>query len=647
MRYFYPILTTFSLFLFGCNYLDFVPEKDIETIETIFEKREGAERWLKTCHSFLNAPLTSLVKAPGFLGADEMVVGDYIRNSPNYAFDPLFIGDGLQMVQEPYCNVWTKTSLYAGIRYCNIFFEEIDRPYNMEEAEKKLWIAEVKALKAHFYFELMRRYGPIILVPENIPANASIGTMQQYRSPINICVDEIVKLLNEAIKDLPPLQQKDMNRWGFHSLESAMTLKAQVLFYAASPLFNGNKMFQGFKNKKGEELFDVDYDPEKWKIAAMAIDSAISVCLDNGKRLILGNASKGTALLNVMADIEKSVLAANFENNEAILMLKPSDKVLSFWHRWTLPYFQSTFKEQFNDNVYGCMAPSMKMVEMYYTEHGLPITEDKEWDYSSRYQMDKEASPVYRDVVPLNSEVLGLHLRREPRFYAHIAADRTYWQRGQLPKHNLLVEAYQGERFGSQSAQISSSVRQNMSGYWLKKGTYSDVTTKEYTEVVERKEEAVVAVRLAELYLMKAEAWNEYEGPLVEVSHVYEPLNEVRRRAGIPSVEDAWNTYAKNPGKIKTKEGMRDIIRQEWSIEFAFEGRRFWNLRRWLIAHEELNTKLYGWNIIGENAQEFYNNFEGPIVVWAKRKFTSPRDYLFPIRSEEVVISGCVQNPGW
>ena len=91
----------------------------------------------------------------------------------------------------------------------------------------------------------------------------------------------------------------------------------------------------------------------------------------------------------------------------------------------------------------------------------------------------------------------------------------------------------------------------------------------------------------------------------------------------------------------------REIIRQEWNIEFAFEGRRFWNLRRWLTATEELNSALYGWNILGKTAQQFYNNFEGPVVVWSKREFIAPRDYLFPIRSEEVLVSGCVQNPGW
>ena len=121
----------------------------------------------------------------------------------------------------------------------------------------------------------------------------------------------------------------------------------------------------------------------------------------------------------------------------------------------------------------------------------------------------------------------------------------------------------------------------------------------------------------------------------------------MRRRAGIPDVKEAWETYAKNPGKVATKEGMRKIIHREWDIEFAFEGRRFWNLRRWLTAVDELNEEQYGWNIVGQNAREFYNNFREPVRVWAKRKFISPRDYLFPLQSEEVMISGCVQNPGW
>ena len=40
------------------------------------------------------------------------------------------------------------------------------------------------------------------------------------------------------------------------------------------------------------------------------------------------------------------------------------------------------------------IAPSMKMVEMFYTDHGLPITEDKQW-MASPYQLSKEADSRY------------------------------------------------------------------------------------------------------------------------------------------------------------------------------------------------------------------------------------------------------------
>lgn len=144
---------------------------------------------------------------------------------------------------------------------------------------------------------------------------------------------------------------------------------------------------------------------------------------------------------------------------------------------------------------------------------------------------------------------------------------------------------------------------------------------------------------------MQAEAWNEYlDQP---DSRVYDPLDKVRERAGILPVRDAWKTYSNNPTKVDTKVGMRDIIRQEYNIEFAFEGHRYWNIRRWLIAHQEMNEKQYGWNILGTTFQTFYNNEEGPIVVWSKNKFVAPRDYLDPIDAEEILISGMKQNPGW
>lgn len=555
------------------------------------------------------------------------------------------------MAQQPYGDIWQTTQFYTAIRYCNIFFEQIEKVYNMKQEEKDLWIAEVKALKAHYYFELMRRYGPIVLIHKNVDANADIEEMQFSRRPVEECVDTIVSMLDQAIAVLPLWKDKDISRQGYYSKEAAAALKAKTLFYAASPIFNGNPMYGSFKNRNGELLFPTAENKEKWKEAALATEEAIALCDEGGKSLVEGNASYGSKLRNTMLDIERSVLAQNWENSEAVFMVRPNSNTIAFWYNWVLPYFKSS-DDDYNQDCWGSVSPSMKMVEMYYTENGLPIDADREWDYKSRYQMKQEENDKYQGVVMISKDtkedndkgVLGLHLRREPRFYAHIAADRCYWQRGKDIEDNQPVRAYQGERYGSQSNFISDS-RQNISGYWIKKGTYSDVSTKEYT-TVDNREEAFVITRLAELYLMKAEAWNEYEGP-VNAAHVYEPLNEVRRRAGIPDVEESWTKYSTTPGKIKDQAGMREIIRQEWNVEFAFEGQRFWNLRRWLTANEELNTALYGWNILGDDAEAFYNNYNGPVVVWTQRKFTTPRDYLFPLESEEVMISGCVQNPGW
>ena len=635
-------------FFFSCNeWLDVVPENDVQTIETIFEKREDAAAWLKSCYVFVTEPISAVPVNPAYVGADEVVAGDYLRQNAGEWWEGLFIADGLQMVQSPYGNIWKKDEFYAGIRYCNIFLENIHKVYNMEDDEKTLWAAEIKALKAHMYFELMRRYGPIVLVPENIATNSVIEDMQQPRSPIDTCVEAIIDLLDEAIKDLPPLDQKEKSRSAYYALEGAWALKANVLLYAASPIFNGNTMYANFKNRRGEQLVSQEYDKEKWHRAALAADSAIQICLRNNRSLVSGNTSKATPLLNTMMDIEKSVLARNFENSEALLMFRHFGLTYR-WYPWVLPYVKDTGEDDndlFGPGLEGCIAPSIKMVELYYTDHGLPIDEDVEWDLSQRYKPGRETNPAYRGVVSLDESVLNLHLRREPRFYAHIAADRCYWQRGKDEAHNYIVRPYLGEAFGSVSSTINNSVPQNLTGYWMKKHTYSEVSNFDYEDERGDIEEGYVIFRLAELYLIAAEAWNEYlDAP---DARVWDPLNVVRERAGIPDVKTSWENYSSSPDKVNTKTGMRQIIRDEWNVEFAFEGRRFWNLRRWLTAGEELNDVQLGWNILGEDAQSFYNNYDGPIVVWNKRKFLVPRDYLFPLRSEEVIISGCVQNPNW
>ncbi|MGL5683091.1 MAG: RagB/SusD family nutrient uptake outer membrane protein [Marinifilaceae bacterium] len=629
----------------GCNYLDMVPENDIETIETIFEKKEDAEVWMKTCYAFLGGNIASVHTNPAVTGADEFLGSQFIKKSTGVQFPGFKIADGLQMSQDPYGNVWRKDKFYAAIRYCNIFLEKVGNINNMTEVKRNQWTGEIKVLKAFFYFELVRRYGPIILVHKNFDVKDPIVDMQQPRSHIDSCFNAMVQLIDESIPHILPHDQKDPIHRGFFSLETAHALKAKILVYAASPLFNGNEYYTNFRNKLGEPLFNAEYDHERWKRAALAAEEAVRECEKLGRRLYKKTGSYSTALLNTMMDLENSVVAENFYNEEALMLIKDGgDITMDAHYYFTLPMFLST-DPHYNYKMTGCISPSLKMVEMFYTENGVPIDMDKNWDYMDRYQIGKETSVQYNHVVALNQSTLNLHLKREPRFYANIAADRCYWQRGPVAGDNLLVQPYKGERFGVKQSIITPSSPQNPTGYWLKKMTISRIETRSYhLEIMSNKAFPFVAMRMSELYLMLAEAWNEYEGPSQKV---YDALNVVRERAGIPDVVSSWRNYSKDPSRVDSKEGMRSIIRQETNIELAFEGHRFWNLRRWNTAHLELNQKQYGWNILGENARTFYNNFEGPIMLNDKPKFMAPRDYFFPIRSEEILLTGCVQNVNW
>lgn len=653
-RLFLSVFLIPLFFLSACDsWLDIVPEEDMTTLDTEFETREEAENWLRSCYVFLQDPLTSIMENEAFFGADEFVAGDYVRtityyNSQKPVFTGLQIGSGMQNSLDPYNDRWSnkessggsiigRSDYYTAINLCNIFIDKIDQVYNFEDADKRERKGEVMALKAYYYFELVRRYGPIILVPENIDPNVDVQSMKIPRSHVDTCFNAIVKLCDEAVSMLRPLNEKESSRRAYFSKESALALKARALAYQASDLFNGNPDYRDFKNKNGEPLFSATKDVEKWRRAAQAAAEAIEMCLTSGKKLV-DNQSGTSDLLTHMKNIEAATTTFNFQSEEALLMIKPYGTNGEFFS-YTLPrtktgetYLQGT-----------CISPSMKMVEMFYTDNGLPIDQDPTYGGGNPYQLVKVTDPKYTDVVVMEEDIPYLHTRREPRFYADIAADRTYWQLGLTTKQLYKLEVYQGEEFGLTETRLNSLVRQNLTGYFLKKWMYSSCSLHNYSsDLKSRGTRPFPVIRLAELYLLAAEAYNE----IGDLENAYKYLNVVRKRAGIPDVEVSW-AKAKDKDKVKNTAGLREIIRQEWNIEFAFEGMRFWNLRRWKTAHLDLNDKLYGWVVTGKDAKSFYNDGKGPVVVSSKNKFVAPRDYFWPIQSEEVMISGCVQNPGW
>lgn len=148
-------------------------------------------------------------------------------------------------------------------------------------------------------------------------------------------------------------------------------------------------------------------------------------------------------------------------------------------------------------------------------------------------------------------------------------------------------------------------------------------------------------IRLADLYLLRAEAENEVKAS--PDNDVYQWVDSIRLRAGLEGVLDSWNKYSNIPNKPTTKEGMREIIKRERLIELAFEGERPFDLRRWKDAMKYQNEPVQGWDVQGVRAEEYYQ----VTTIFNARNFTT-KDYLQPLWPNTIIKnSNLVQNPGW
>ena len=116
----------------------------------------------------------------------------------------------------------------------------------------------------------------------------------------------------------------------------------------------------------------------------------------------------------------------------------------------------------------------------------------------------------------------------------------------------------------------------------------------------------------------------------------------IRFRAGLPGITLA---EASNP------QTMQDLIERERMVEFAHEGRRYHDVRRWGIAMETENAPVRGCNVeINANSEEGRRNYYRPVNVdhqYAQHTFTQ-KMYFWPIPDSKLKQNPLlVQNPGW
>ena len=625
--------------LVGCNWLDIVPD-DLPTIDDAFSNRATTRKFLFTCYSYLPNPSSNLINHPAFLTSrDEFEYGSH----SNIIVGPgPCISRGEQNSNDPYLNFWSGrnggTALFRAIRDCNVFLEKINQPRDIPDDERKRWIAEVKFLKAYYHFFLMQLYGPIPLVKENIPISASPDEVRVFREPVDECIAYIVQLIDDAVVDLPPMILNNYEEDGRITQPIALSVKAKALVWGASPLFNGNTDYRNWIDSRNKQLISDTYSPEKWEKAAEAIQDAIGACHAAGHKLY---------------QFDKAAMGGNIANmNDSLVLTMHTRKGIS--ERWNTGIVWSStvnfsaarnlFPPMFSDDwligaSIGVIGASFNMAETFYTKNGIPIDEDPEWNYTGRYALKISTVEAGNgSYIAIGQQTASLHFDREPRFYASMAFDRGYVEIATAAQNMGASYAPFLRLRASEPGQYTYP----LPGYFAKKMiAYETSASQGAQRPYIGYDYRFPLVRLADLYLLYSEALNEIkDAPDAEV---YEWIDYVRAITGLKGVVASWEN-SMYPDRPKDKTEMRKIIQQERMIELAFEGQRFWDVRRWKTAGELWKKTPKAWNYKGNSAEDFYT-----VTDWVTepRNFTF-RDYLWPISISDLIVNkNLEQTYGW
>lgn len=624
----------------ACSWLDIVPD-NIATMDMVFKNRENAEKMLVTCYSYMPEH-ASPWSNPGLSSGDEIWNTD--ASNPYYTNKTSFnIAKGNQNVSDPYLNYWSGgqhgSNLFIAIRDCNTLIENIDRVPDMSDKEKSRWKAEAKVLKAFYHFWLLQLYGPIPFIDENIDVSASTEEVKVAREPVDDVIRKITVLLDEACSDdsLPDYIQVGASELGRLTKPAALCLKARVLMTAASPLFNGNEDFSFYKNAEGVNLINPVYDQTKWEIARDACKTAIDSCHSAGHSLYeFDEPIKGITDTTRLELTLRHTITERF-NRELIWGLgKNGTMTLTGIVNPPLTAYQQGKQISWCKMMHN---PTLGVAEQFYTKNGVPIDEDKTWDYENRYTVEKVPAG-HEHYIERNARTAKLHFDREPRFYAWLGFDKGQWFNLEVPddKSTYSVHCKYGETAGASMSNFS------ITGYFAKKLVSYELVMTESVHTGDEIEYAFPIIRLSDIYLLYAEALNECKE--VPDDEVWEYIQYVRTKAGLDKetgrLTDTWEKYSNNPDAPKTKEGMREIIRRERLIELSFEGLRFHDLRRWKLCMDYLNRPIQGWNVYEKTDEEYYQ----PVYIHF-REFT-PKDYFWPIKLDDLYKNNkLVQSPLW
>lgn len=615
----------------SCDFLDVVPPEQAELLDAT-KTVESTLGFLYSCYAGVRNP---------------MPYTDIEASADEYALPPLWMHTShkaaydLNTPQSSLGHRWGR--FYRFIGQTLLFLKELDKTNVVTDEKRKEWIAEANFLLAYYHFEILRFYGPCPItdtyIPENTPTSEYNG-----RSHYDYVTEWIVNKLDEAIENGLPQKRSDVSEWGRATTVIAKALKAKVLLYAASPLWNGKFPYPNWENKVetpgyGKELVSKTYKKEKWVRAEKACKEALQSALDNGYELFQNeekykehnislpyipgvniNQSEGEKFAKKVLLMRYVIQMRPYEGNREMIWGLNSDDSNTTCSMPTrvLKHNNGTWF-----NGWSGISPYLYTIEHFYTKNGkLP---EKDPLFRPKADWLKSAGIQGRE------DIININLDREPRYYAWIAFNGGDFSSAICEGKPLKLEMRDGEKQGYNPNNFNRD--HCVTGFLTQKYIQPNLNrSRNNSWNYEAKPKPLI--RMAELYLNLAEC----QDILGDKNGAIQNLNVIRKRAGIPELQES---------DITAEMTLTDWVRNERFIELWGEGHRFFDIRRWVEGPKYLGAgKREGLNA-EEKINPTFEEYNRRIKVPQPYKW-SPRMYIAPIfYNESYKNPQMVQAPGY
>ena len=573
---------------------------------------------------------------------------------------------------------YTHDFVWEVVRRCYLLMDNIDKVPGLTEAEKKNMIAQAKCLIAARYFDLYSIYGGLPIIDHTFTGLE--GSYQIPRSSAEKTANFMVNLLDEAIPDLrwayngTTIETDAANNTGRWTAAGAMALKAKILLFNASPLYNADQGYYGgtTQAEKDSLVWHGDFKQERWQRALQACEDFMNRNAQEGNWYQL-NQAIGTAPEDYRQAYRMGYI---YQGSREIIHCtrvtgQTSNKASYQWANFVGPFGTSKgpYRHSYN--------PTEEYVEMFPWKDGRPFN----WDVDSlNGNIGGQNGQLFYKWT--KGKVTKKEASRDPRLYENaIVCSQTLslnWTTGK-PEGDVYELWVNGEHEGTDAAAIDEKTGEVKvmekdlgrfaTGYGCIKYYLGQEYYGKYTQWV--------YLSYDEMLLMYAECLAQCG----QLEKAIQQVDLVRARVGLKGLKYGQAAYKGDKSKLPdltTKEGLVEDILRERACELGMSNNRYYDMIRYKRT-DWMTKKLHGlitFRMMLNSKKELIQNntayigtdkdagvAEPSMFTYQKFEIQNPKRYLWDYQPNDPTVLkwllmpfplseinkgyGLVQNPGW